>query len=314
MIIKSSQRVFICKTQDGQQIEATALGNLLKGEHGLVVGDKVQVDLTQQTPVIVHVEPRSNELFRFLPREKKRKITAANVDIMAILVSVAKPEYKRGMVDRYLLRAVQWDVAPIVIFNKMDMYDEEKIDLLFEVERLKSLGVRCFEYSATQKDYVARVLPDGPEQLIETLKNKMTIFLGQSGVGKSKTIAALSDGKIDLKTREIGKAGKGTHTTTWSEVVDCGRFMLIDSPGIRSFSVVDFLDRNIESYFPDLYSYISGCQFSNCQHNANAKGCGFAGLDEDNRQHQMILSRLDSYLRLKEEISETPDWEKNKKN
>lgn len=307
-VFKSAKREFDCKLLDSSElVTATALGNLLKGdENSIVVGDFVMID---DKNVITEVLPRTNEIFRLIIREQKKKVTASNCDVMVILNSVSKPEYKRGIVDRFLVRAHQWNIHPVVVFNKMDQYSGEEFDILFEADRLKALGVICYEISAIDKNYRPRFLEAGIDELISTLRNKTSIFLGQSGVGKSKTISLVSDGKIQLLSREVGKAGKGTHTTTWSEIVDSDEFCMIDSPGIRSFGVEDLLIEDLITYFPDVESGAVQCKFRNCQHLPETKGCYFAEkIDEETREGRLILSRLESYIRMQEEISETPSY------
>lgn len=306
-VFKSAKREFECQTVETKEmVVATALGNLLKGdENSIVVGDYVIIE----NNIITEVLPRTNEIFRLIIREQKKKVTAANCDVMIILNSVSKPEYKRGIVDRFLVRAHQWNIHPLVVFNKMDQFDESQFDIQFEVDRIKKLGVECFEISALDKNFKPKHLELGINDLIERLKGKTSIFLGQSGVGKSKTISLVSEGKIQLLSREVGKAGKGTHTTTWSEIVASDNFTMIDSPGIRSFGVDDLIDTELIQYFPDLEEYAVQCKFTNCKHEPGTKGCYFfEKLNPEEYDTQLILSRLDSLIRMKEEISSVPSY------
>ena len=306
-VFKSAKREFDCKIEGtGVMVVATALGNLLKGdENSIVVGDYVIID----NNVIVEVLPRTNEMYRLIIREQKKKVTASNCDLLVIVSSVSKPEYKRGIVDRFLVRAHQWGIRPLMVFNKMDEYDENVLDIQFEFDRMNNLGIECFEVSAAESDYQKKFLSLGLADLKERLKDKTSIFLGQSGVGKSRLISQVSDGKINLLSNEIGRVGKGKHTTTWSEIVDCETMSLIDSPGIRSFGVEDLLEEDLITYFPDLEEGAVQCKFSNCDHNDDSKGCYFySKLDQNAHTTKLTLSRLESYLRMKEEISETPSY------
>lgn len=311
-IYKSSKREFECKSlETGEIIQATALGKIQK-KGGLVVGDYVEVTPLGEGFEIRQREERTSEIFRMLIREQKKKVTAANCDVLVILSSVSRPEFKRGIIDRFLLRAAQWGIPAIVVFNKMDEY-EGQIDLQFESNRLKELGVECYEVSAKLgSSYQTQFLENSFDDLVHILKNKTAIFLGKSGVGKSHTITTLAGGEVDLKTKEVRKIGKGSHTTTWSEIVDCGDFELIDSPGIRSFSLEDVHATELLSLFPDLEERATNCKFNNCNHLPNAKGCHF--WDESNfeteEQWDSVHSRLDSYHRFQDEIEEIPDWKK----
>jgi ribosome biogenesis GTPase len=307
-IIRSSKRIFDCWLEDSQEtVQAVVHASILK-EHGhVVVGDVVIIkaqDNSEQFEIIELVE-RESELYRRNVREKKKKVIAANVDFILIVSSVSKPEYKPNLIDRYLLRAVQWDIPAVVILNKMDEFDNQ-FDLSFEKAKFEKIGVKCFEASATS--------PDDFEfrQLQAKLKGETAILMGQSGVGKSKLISSLSGGKVDLLSNELAKGvGKGAHTTTWSELIDCGDFMLIDSPGVRSMALSDLTQEELPELFPDLYEGMQQCKFPDCKHEENSKGCYFHQLG-DSMEDQITLSRLNSFLRIRDEISEIPDWQKTK--
>lgn len=308
-VYRSSAREFECKDMEtGEMLTATPLGNLLKGDNSIVVGDVVNLD---DEGVITSIDERKSEIYRFLPRVQKKKITAANCDLLIILNSVSKPEFKRGLADRFLLRASQWGIKPVMIFNKMDQFVDQ-FDFNFEVDRLKELGVECFEISAKFPETEKKFLSRGTEEFKEFIKGRTAIFLGQSGVGKSKTISLVAGMDIELKTKEIGKGGKGSHTTTWSEIIDCGDFTLIDSPGIRSFSLEDLVGEQLLELFPDLEERAVTCKFSDCKHTKGTKGCAFhlPNLDPDSYEGRLIHSRLESYLKVYEEITENPAWSK----
>ena len=308
-VIRSSQREFDCRlTATGEIVSGKALGNLLKNNESIVVGDRVLLEKVGNEFEIHKVEKRKNEIFRIIVREQKKKVTAANCDLLVIVASVSRPAYKRGIIERFLVRAYQWGITPIIVFNKMDEYDPSKFDLKFERDLFQRLGIECFETSAVEENYKNFIFDKCPKELKETLKNKLALFLGQSGVGKSKTISLI--GNVNLKTREVGKEGKGKHSTTWSEIIDCGLFSLIDSPGIRSFSLDDIFPEDLMSFFPDISGIAVKCKFPNCAHEENSKVCEFRRLDPTKYENQLILSRLDSYLKIKEEISETPHWQK----
>ncbi|MCF8058770.1 MAG: ribosome small subunit-dependent GTPase A [Bacteriovoracaceae bacterium] len=309
-VVRSSQRQFSCKLNSGEMIDATAKGNLLKGD-SIVVGDKVEVSFIEGSKEyqIDKVCERESEIFRVSVREQKKKITAANCNLLVILSSVSKPAFKQGIVDRFLVRACQWGIRPIVIFNKCDQLED--LDLDFESKRLGPLGVESYEISALEaENYKPRFLKNGWLELQEILKGRTAIFLGQSGVGKSRTISALSGGTVDLRTHKVGKVGKGSHTTTWSELIQLPLFDLIDSPGIRSFSLEDINPDDLLALFPDLEEVAVHCKFNNCQHLENSKGCAFHKNDWDDAKRRRIFSRLESFTRIVEEVSQTPIWSK----
>ena len=305
-IFRSSKRHFDCQREDTKTIViATALAATLKEDH-IVVGDWVNITppgAGSEEWKIESVEPRKSSIFRNLPREQKKKVIAANVDVILVVVSAGKPAYKRGLVDRYLVRSEYWDVPAYVIFNKMDLYVPTDFDIAFEKERLKWLNAECFEVSS--------VTGKGLDELKTKLRGKTAVCLGHSGVGKSHLISTLSDGKASLLTGELGKANKGSHTTTWAEVIDAEFFSLIDSPGVRSMSLTDLTQEELLHSFTDINEWSTKCQFaSNCKHEPNSKGCFYQKLDPALHETQLILSRLDSYKRILSEVEEIPDWQK----
>lgn len=312
LVIKSAKREFECIVlETKEKVVATAYGNLLKGDETLVVGDKVELKKEDNGWIIEKLHDRKNELFRHIIRENKKKVTASNVDFLVVLTSVSKPIYKRGIIDRFLVRAAQWGIQSLVVFNKMDQFQPDSFNLEFETKRLSGLA-ECFEISAKEPSYEPRFLKDGIIDLKKKLEGSVSIFVGQSGVGKSHTISSLSEGKFNLRTKTVSKkSGKGSHTTTWSEIVDCGDFYLIDSPGIRSLSLDDLQSDGLIEYFPDLEQIAVQCKFNNCGHEANSKGCAFLKFrDEESLHSKIIISRLESFLRVSQEVSEIPDWKK----
>jgi ribosome biogenesis GTPase len=314
-IFRSSKRSFDCQRSDTKElVSATALAALLKEDH-MVVGDWVELippPKEGQEWVIEKVYPRSSAIFRNLPREQKKKVIASNVDVLMVVVSAGKPAYKRGLVDRYLVRSAYWDIPAFVIFNKMDLHEESDFDLKFEADRLKWLNVECFEVSSTDPNYQPRFLPQGMKELDQKLKDRTAILLGHSGVGKSRLITSLSQGKVNLLSGDLGKkSNKGAHTTTWAELIDAEHFTLIDSPGIRSMSLSDLTQEELLQSFSDVQEFATKCKFmSTCKHEENSKGCFFAALDKSERENQLILSRLDSFKRVLEEVADIPDWQK----
>jgi ribosome biogenesis GTPase len=313
-IFRSSKRHFDCQREDTKEVVvATALAALLKEDH-IVVGDWVQIS---SPPVggeewkIEKVIQRENAIFRNIPREQKKKVIAANVDVMLVVVSAGKPDFKRGLVDRYLARSDYWDVPAYLVFNKMDLYDESDFDIQFEAERVSWIKFVCFDVPAHDYNSNKKNSPLLFKELSDKLKGKTAILLGHSGVGKSRLITSLSDGKASLLSGELGSVGKGAHTTTWAELIDAEKFTLIDSPGIRSMSLSDLTKQDLLYCFSDVNEWTTKCQFSsNCTHEPNSKGCFFQKLDNEKREDQLILSRLDSYKRVLEEVSNIPDWQK----
>lgn len=313
-IFRSSKRHFDCQREDTKEVvQATALAMLLKEDH-LVVGDWVELSPPPQGGEEWKIEStheRRNSIFRNIPREQKKKVIASNVDVLLVVMSAGKPSFKRGLLDRYLVRSDYWNVPAYVVFNKMDIHDPTEFDVKYEAERLQWLKVETFEVSAEKPDYQPVYLENGFKELQTALEGKTALLVGHSGVGKSHLITSLSGGKVQLLSGELGKVGKGAHTTTWAELIDAEHFTLIDSPGVRSMSLSDLTKEELLFSFSDINEWSTKCKFSsNCKHDENSKGCFYQQLDQNKKEDQMILSRLDSYKRILEEVSDIPDWQK----
>jgi ribosome biogenesis GTPase len=305
VIIKSARRVFDCQTESGELVSATALGNLLKQEQ-LCVGDSVLI----KDGIIHELYPRKNVVYRQLVRDKSRTHVASNVDFLLIVLSAQMPVFKEGILDRYLIRSAQWNIPALVIFNKMDLFSEEtSLSLSYQWERIKTCAHSAYEVSSKTPSYKQRFLSSGFEELKAAIASKTVLLLGPSGVGKSHLISALSEGQLLLKSNDVGRVGKGVHTTTWAERYQCKNFSIIDSPGVRSISLNDLLPDELIHYYPDLLPITLKCKFTNCDHSEKSSRCAFALAE--NKDNIFIQSRLESYLRIKEELAQGDQWDKD---
>lgn len=307
-IVRSSKREFACLIGDSkEEVKAVCLREVLKDSHP-VVGDIVVLEQQENDDRYAITErlERKNEIFRRIVRSNKKKVIASNVDIILIITSVSNPKYKPLLTDRYIARSCEWEIPMVVIFNKMDQFDDQ-FDLDLEKKKLELIGVNYFEVSNIESDEHFKNI----ETLKKLLKGHTTICLGQSGVGKSKLISSLSGGKIELLSARLAKGvEKGTHTTTWAEIIDLDDFLMIDSPGVRSLAVSDLPIDELSGYFKELHPYMENCKFNDCKHEDNSKGCGFHDLDLDTDHDLIIYKRLLSYLKMKDEIEEIPDWKR----
>jgi len=308
-IYEAHKKEFLCKI-DGEEgtVMASTKKSALKGNQ-LVTGDKVILERTGDDYSIVELIDRKNEIFRMITRERKKRVTAANCDLVIIATSVSRPLYKQGVIDRFLTRSFQWDVPAIVVFNKMDEF-QDNFDIDFEMRRVENLGIECFEVSAMYPENPPRFGRGSFTDLQEKLSGTQAIILGQSGVGKSKLITSISNKEVHLVSNKIVKSGKGAHTTSWAEMIDCGTFRTIDSPGIRSFSLIDIVPEDLIDFFPDLLPISLTCKFNDCRHESSSKGCAFYGGDTDPQTADILASRLASYRKIMEEISTTPTWKR----
>lgn len=217
--------------------------------------------------------------------------------------------------DRYLLRSTQWQIPTIVIFNKCDLLYSEKRSLnqeeiKFEFNRIKSLLSGFYMLSAKNPLSTYDSDKQSLDDLVQFVNGKTVIFMGQSGVGKSKLIQSIGKGQLQTLSQDLGVVGKGVHTTTWTELHILPSLILIDSPGIRSLSINDLKEEELFPLMPDLYTHSSQCKFHNCTHEEKSKGCFF--WSKEFKENSILASRFQSYLRFLLEIRSGKSWDLNK--
>lgn len=249
----------------------------------LVTGDRVIWRFAEPYGVVVARIDRYSELIRPDAYGKLRPV-AANVDVIAIVFS-PKPTAFSNLIDRYLVAAEAQNIQPILILNKTDLDTENEFSSINQlVHDYKSIGYDVLSVSAKTAD--------GFESLKDYLRNKTAIFVGQSGVGKSSLINRLQpQANAVVGSLSIGKE-KGTHTTTVSRLFHFAHGgVLIDSPGIREFSLTHLTQEQVINSFIDFRPYLGRCKFRDCLHKSEP-GCSL--LDAIS-QKKILQSRFDNY-------------------
>ena len=249
----------------------------------LVTGDKVIWRFAEPYGVVVAQIDRYSELIRPDAYGKLRPV-AANVDVIAI-VFAPKPTAFSNLIDRYLVAAEAQNIQPVLILNKTDLDTESDFSTINQlVHDYKSIGYDVLSVSAKTAH--------GFESLKDYLCNKTAIFVGQSGVGKSSLINRLQpQANAVVGSLSIGKE-KGTHTTTVSRLFHFAHGgILIDSPGIREFSLTHLTQEQVINSFIDFRPYLGRCKFRDCLHKSEP-GCSL--LDAIS-QKKILQSRFDNY-------------------
>lgn len=278
---------------DGRRYECRIKGKFrthgIKSTNPVAVGDWVEFDLEPDldSGVIRHLEPRRNYIIRrSVNLSKQTQIIGANLDQALLVVTLASPPTSLGFIDRFLVTAEAYSVPAMLVFNKLDLFSDEGLDILKEYEQIyESIGYPCYKVSALEGINV--------EELKDLLKDKVTLVSGHSGVGKSTLINALIP-EAGLKTGSISDwSDKGKHTTTFAEMMDLpfgGK--LIDTPGIRELGIVDIEPQELSHFFPEMRALLNKCRFNNCRH-VNEPGCAVMEAVENGA---IEASRYDSYL------------------
>lgn len=257
----------------------------------IVCGDYVYYILEQNEPVVTIRLPRDNHFSR-IAFGGAEKILAANIDRLYIVIA-PKPEPSPSLIDRYIIAATYFEIDVAFILNKKDEIDETT-DLSFLADYQK-LGIPIYETSIFDAASIA--------QLETVLKDKTSIFVGQSGVGKSSLTNKIIP-SLELQTQKINAStGLGNHTTSSTTLyhLPMEESYLIDSPGVRSFNIEHLPMSAIDRGFPEFEALTKGCKFSNCSH-INDPGCTY-----QEAIHEGLISqrRLDSFLQIKSSMSKS---------
>ena len=303
LVVKNTGSWYLVKTDEGDAVECKVKGNFrLKGirsTNPVAVGDYVQIIRNQEgTAFISEIEDRKNYIIRKASNlSKQSHIIAANLDQCMLMVTVKHPETNTIFIDRFLATAEAYRVPVILLFNKVDLLDADEHHYLEALMHLyTTIGYQCMELSALKAE--------GIEQVKEALKGKVTLFSGNSGVGKSTLInALLPDLDIKARTGIISAAhDKGMHTTTFSEMYEVpGGGYIIDTPGIKGFGTFDMEVEEIGHYFPEIFQFSHKCKYGNCTHRTEP-GCA---VREAVEQHYISQSRYTSYLNMLEDKEES---------
>lgn len=254
----------------------------------VAVGDTVQFEKSDEGEGVVHeIAQRNNYIIRkSINLSKRSQIIAANVDQVFIIVTLKQPQTTTGFIDRMLLACEAYHIPANLVFNKVDLLNEEDLEELeFLTLAYQNAGYGVFHTSIHSRELV--------DSLAGTLQNQVSLFTGHSGVGKSSLINLLHP-ELDLKVQEISEYHqKGQHTTTFAEMFDLPNGgQLIDTPGIKGFGVIDFRPEEIAGYFPEMRALLPECKFNNCTH-MKEPGCAVLEAIENG---ELPLFRYKSYV------------------
>lgn len=292
LVIKNTGSWYQVRTDDGALVECKIKGNFrLKGirsTNPVAVGDRVNIEENREgTAFIVSIDDRDNYIIRRASNlSKESHILAANVDQALLIVTVNHPQTNLIFIDRFLATAEAYRVPVKLVFNKTDLYDENDKELLQGLVDLYTyIGYDCLSVSA--------VTGEGIDRLCTLLHEKVSLFAGNSGVGKSSLINCILPG-LNLKTGAISQSHhKGMHTTTFSEMFPLphGGY-IIDTPGVKGFGTIDFAPEEVAHFFPEIFRFSHDCRFGNCTHR-HEPGCAVLKALEE---HRISESRYASYL------------------
>jgi ribosome biogenesis GTPase len=300
LVYKSTGSWYSVKTPSNEQFDCRIKGKFrldgIKSTNPIAVGDYVDFELEKNSDVITGIinnicERKNYVLRKSVNLSKQTHILASNIDVVFLIITISNPVTSTNFIDRFLLTSNAYSINTILLFNKIDLLDEmEKKVLKKLVNIYTNIGYECYEISAKNHYNIDKVQ--------SLMKDKVSMFGGHSGVGKSTLINSLQP-NLNLRTNNISiQHSQGQHTTTNAELYDLDfGAKIIDTPGIRGFGIVDFKKSDIKNYFPEFYKLVNQCKFNDCMH-VNEPKCIVKQFVEEGK---IANSRYENYLQILED-------------
>ena len=267
IVIKSTGSWYEVRNESGEVVLCRLRGKIrldgIRTTNPVAVGDKVifEKENNKDTCVINKILPRYNVIVRkSVNLSKASHIIASNIDQAILVATIAHPRTSTGFMDRFLVTAEAYHIPTTIVFNKCDLYDDEQMEIAKSlIADFEKIGYHAFMVSAKTGFQC--------DELKEIMRDKVNLFSGHSGVGKSALINRL-DENLNVRVGDISEVHeKGKHTTTFSQMFPLafGGY-IIDSPGIKEFCLYDMEKETLAQRFPEMRSLMHECKFSNCTH------------------------------------------------
>ena len=254
-----TRRVYECRVRGKLKLKGVMTTN------PIAVGDIVIFDEDEAGEdgqgIISDIVPRINYVIRkSVHKEQHAHILAANVDQAMLMVTLSMPRTSMGFIERFLVNTESFRIPAILVFNKMDLLDEETEKQQEEwIAIYESVGFECLSISAKHGDRIPEV--------VSRLMGKVTLLAGHSGVGKSTLVNHISP-EVSQQIKEISDFSlKGQHATTFAEMFEIAEnSFLIDTPGIKELGIIDMEPWEVSHYYPEMRTILGECRFNNCLH------------------------------------------------
>ena len=284
-LVKAKNKVYKCTLRGNFRLENNF-------SNPIVSGDLVKIEIVNnEIGIITEIFERENLFIKKSLKDNKAHVVGSNIDQILIICSFKKPYTKLIFIDKCISAANFYNIKPIIVFNKIDLLNPEEVNKLKEIEKkYSSIGINFCKISATDRFNL--------EVFNKLLKNKKTLFIGNSGVGKSTIINLISKSnqKIDSLS---SKTGRGKQTTTFSEIFEIdSKSLIVDSPGFKDFYFYDIEKEDVKYLFKEFIEIQKNCKFNNCLH-LNEPNCEI----KKNIGNKIWSKRFSSYLSIIKELS-----------
>ncbi len=276
------------------RIKGKVLREAARSYNPIAPGDVVEVipdALSPREGLIAEVRARRTVLSRWNKKGRAPQILAANADLAVCVTSPASPPFRPRFIDRLIVAASAGGLTPVVLLNKADL--SLSADAEERLQHYARMGYKVHSCSAATGQ--------GLEELGQILRGSTAVFVGQSGVGKSSVLNALSPG-LALRVGDVSaKHDRGSHTTNFSSLLLLAKGLrIIDTPGVRELELADILPEEVGFHFRDFVPFAGECEFQPCLH-AGEPGCAVFAAVESGRIH---ADRYESYRRIIQELQE----------
>lgn len=272
---------------DGDIYECKARGAFRKKKIAPLAGDNVTITIRENGEnTIDDIKERKNFLVR---------PPVANVDTLVIVASVKEPVPSTTVIDRLTAIAVSKDIKPCVVFSKSDLGETQELEEIYKKAGISVCSVCC-------------KTGEGVEKVKEMIKGGITVFTGNTGVGKSSLLNCI-DSRFSIETGEVSsKLGRGRHTTRDVTLHKINDFYVADTPGFSSLDIESgelIMKDDLPYCFPEFSDYLGKCRFSSCTHTVD-KGCKILEALEKGDIHE---SRHNSYVAMYNEVKNIKEWQ-----
>jgi len=315
VVYKSTGSWYLVKGEDQSFYKCRMKGKFrikgIKSTNPIAVGDRVLFSSSESSSsdsksidyLITKIFTRDNYIVRkSVNLSKQTHIIASNIDTAFLIITLTDPPTSTVFIDRFLVAASAYKINAVLIFNKMDTYDQEqKYEIEWLISIYEKIGYECLKVSAKEEM--------GLDKVWNKMQSKTTIFSGHSGVGKSTLLNAM-DPSLQIKTKEVSEQHhQGQHTTTFAQMYDLdhGKIRIIDTPGIKGFGMVDIDKLELGKYFPEFLSLQHQCKFNNCLHTTEPHCAIKKALDAE----EISFTRYQSYLQILEGDDKEEVYRKN---